>query len=482
MTMFGSLIRHALLSFALQLAPRLANVAIFIALGRRTGAADAGVFVLATTYLLIATTLMRGLDDLVMRQVAREPDRAGSYLRSFSLLRLSLVVVLYVALATVTRFVFDYPPQTDRIILILGLALLPDNLAYAAQAVLMGRRRFGVPAAAWTATSVIRLAGGLMAGDDLIVVAWSWLIGATVGMSIMMVEAFRVSGDTPADWRDWTALRHNGRAALVFTMLTSLAMLESQSDTIILSVVHDTAEVGFFNAATTIAYSLALFSQAYRFAVYPIMSRDAVAAPPQLIKVYAASLRWLALLALPMVAGIIAIAPQLIPWLYGAEFEPTIRVLQILVVTLVFIFLNEPNFRLLLVRDQQGTLLRLMTISAGVNIGLNLLLAPGWGAVGSAVARVASAALLFALVTRAASRERSAIDAAGASVTPILYGRLSRIAAAAALMGGIVYYAATWPLFVRVLLGAIVYLSAVLVVGAVTQAEKAKIRTWLRRA
>ena len=68
-----SLMRDALLALVFHVAPRFANVILFILIGRLAGPEQAGIFSLATTYLLIITTTMRGLDDLLIRQVAREP-------------------------------------------------------------------------------------------------------------------------------------------------------------------------------------------------------------------------------------------------------------------------------------------------------------------------------------------------------------------------------------------------------------------------
>jgi O-antigen/teichoic acid export membrane protein len=65
------LTRDSLFSIVFHLSPRLANVLLFITMGRLIGPTDAGVFALATTYLVIFTTVMRGPDDLVIRQVSR---------------------------------------------------------------------------------------------------------------------------------------------------------------------------------------------------------------------------------------------------------------------------------------------------------------------------------------------------------------------------------------------------------------------------
>jgi len=98
-----------------------------------------------------------------------------------------------------------------------------------------------------------------------------------------------------------------------------------------------------------------------------------------------------------MIAGVIITAPALVNFVFGPEFFPTVTILRIISFTLLFMFLNEPTIRVLLVHNHQARISLFLLISATLNIGLNLLLIPIWGANGAAVARVASALSLFAL-------------------------------------------------------------------------------------
>ena len=116
------LARDSFFSIMVRLSPRFANVLLFILIGRLTGPAEAGVFTLATTYLVIFTTVARGLDDLVVRQVSREPDLAPRYLTNFLALRLGLSLFLYCVLLFVVLVVFDYAPSTAIPTLILALS------------------------------------------------------------------------------------------------------------------------------------------------------------------------------------------------------------------------------------------------------------------------------------------------------------------------------------------------------------------------
>jgi O-antigen/teichoic acid export membrane protein len=401
MNPYRELAHDSFFSAIVHLAPRFANVFLFIVIGRLAGPAQAGVFALATTYLLIFTTLMRGLDDLVIREVSRQPDLARSYLANFLLLRLALSGVLYAVLLIVVRYVFAYPLSTSTPIMILTLSLVPDSLGYVALAVMLGSRRFKAPAIILSIATLVKFVGGAavaLMGGSLAQIAWVWFAGSLVSMALLMIYAVnRLGWIHSKEWTDWSPLRGIWQATAPFLLITILTTIESQTDTVVLSNLHNEAEVGFYNAATTLAFSLALISQAYRLSVYPMMARLAAQTPNQLAKLNDQSLRYLGMLVLPMGSGLFLLAPQIVELIYGSRFQPTALVLRLLSPVLIFMFLNVPSARVMLVKDHQGMNTLFLLISAILNVGLNLILDPRLGAQGAGIARLCSFSINFLL-------------------------------------------------------------------------------------
>jgi O-antigen/teichoic acid export membrane protein len=476
MNVFIELARDSLFSAVFHLAPRFASVLLFIIIGRRAGPAQAGVFTLATTYLVIFTAVMRGLDDLVVRQVSREPDQAPRYLTNFLLLRIGLSPLLYGVLLLVVLVVFDYADDTTIPILILTLSLIPDSLTYVAQSILLGQRRFGAPAITLTGVSLFKLVGGgivLFSGGSLQQIAWLWSVGSLLGMITLLVVAIqRVGGLKRSDWLDRRPIARHWRAALSFLFITTMATLETQTDTVLLSGFHGETEVGWYGAATTVAYSLVMFSQAYRFAVYPLMTRYALQSPEKLSRLYGQSMRYLGMLVLPMVAGIILLSTQIVPLVFGPQFQPTVRVLEILIPTLVFMFLNEPNIRMMLVHDRQNRISLFLVCSVTANVLLNLALAPAWGAMGAAAARVCSALIFFTLNYFYVSRFLVRLN---------IFRLLSRSGLATLIMALTLWLVRAWPLPVSIGIGIITYVAALGLVGGISSDEVTLLRQAIAR-
>jgi len=450
-TLIG-LARDSLFSLILHLAPRLANVLLFIFIGRLAGPSEAGVFTLATTYLIIFTVVMRGLDDLVIRQVSREPDEASHYLTSFLLLRLGLAFLSYGVLSFVVLIVFEYTKSTTVTLLILALSVIPDSLACVAQAVLLGKRRFSAPAVTLALTSAFKLTGGvlvLLTGGKLQQVAWVWCVGSLLGMIVLLLITFKqTTWPQPVAWIGWDPLVRNWRAALTFLSITTLMTLEGQADIVILGAFHDDAELGWYGAATTIAFSLTLLCQAYQFAVYPLMTRYASQEPDKLPKLYKRSVWYLGAVVLPMVSGIALLSPQIVSLVFGPEFQPTVKALRILIFSLIFIFLSTPDSRMMLVHNRQNWSWLFVAGSVVVNVLLNLVLDPYGGASGAAMARLCSSALFFLLNHLYVTRF---------FVHPDTVDLLSKPVMATLTMTGVVWAVRTWPLPVAIGIGIVVY-------------------------
>ncbi|MFP4394746.1 MAG: flippase [Anaerolineales bacterium] len=389
---------NSLWSLIIQVAPRFADVALFILIGRLDGPYRAGIFSLAIAYVSIVIAAMRGPDDFVTRHVLRAPDDAPAYFSAFFVLRVGIALLAYGALVGIVVVGLEYEPLTAQVILLLSLGLIPENLIGIAQAMLLGQQRFHIPAIVILAVSLGKLGGGaavLLMGGSLLHVALAWVASSVMGMTVLVGVVWKEIG-----WAwplDWHPIRGQARAIGVFLAITVLLALESHVNTIVLSALRGEVDVGLYHAATTVTFSLAMLAQAYQIAVYPLMTRYAMAAPEKLSALYFASLRLLGLFVLPVIALVWWSAPMVIPLIFSAGFQPAVRVLRILIWALLFIFLNAPHARVMLVHDQQDKIVIFVAGSVLANMLLNFALAPAWGAAGTAWARVISSALFFAV-------------------------------------------------------------------------------------
>ena len=393
------LLRNSSLSFTLNLTVKAANVLIFIIVGRLDGVAQAGFFSLTTTYLLIVSALALGLDELLIRQVARDHKTTARYFGAFLTLRVVLSVGLYIVMVGVVRYAFQYESATERLILILGFSLIPDSLALVGQSVFIAHERFEIPVIAAMLSGIIKTVGAIAAiqgSIGLIGVGWAWIIGSTCGSILVLITAKRLAGRIQLfAWADRQFWVKHFQMGIPFLAIGFVITLEYQLDVIILKSIRSDMDVGWYSAVTTIVFALTLFSQAYRVAIYPRMVNDYKSSPDALGRIYHLSFYYLGTAALPMAMGITLLSRPIIHLVYGPAFEGAILPLKIIVWSIIFLYLNVPNSRLMLVSERQVWLAWLVVVSMGINFALNLILDPALGAVGAAIARLVSTAAFF---------------------------------------------------------------------------------------
>lgn len=98
------------------------------------------------------------------------------------------------------------------------------------------------------------------------------------------------------------------------------------------------------------------------------------------------SLNYILLMGLGIMSGLIAIAPRFVPWFFGKGFEPTILLIQLLSPIILIIgvsnCLGSQYYTPAGLRKQSA---RYIIVGAMVNLALNLILIPLYGAIGAVI-------------------------------------------------------------------------------------------------
>ncbi len=120
--------------------------------------------------------------------------------------------------------------------------------------------------------------------------------------------------------------------------------------------------------------------------------------------------RFVWLLGIPLCFGLSLIAENLVPWFFGAGYEPVIPLLKILALLIPAIGIsNVTGIQYLVPTRQQHLLTASVMIGAGLNFILNLFLIRRWGALGAALATVAAEITISVVQLFFVRRELSAV-------------------------------------------------------------------------
>lgn len=375
---------------------------VFILIARNSGAHASGIFSLATSYLLLFSSLSWGFDELLIRQVARNRSLAKNYFYGFLVVRILFSVGLYLLLLFIVFALMDYSHATITPILIMSLCLFTDGVSSTSQSILSTFGNYHIYFGASVINCLVRLAGVfafMVLAHEIAFLSFVWLLSSFLSAILLVSVVIRQLKGLP---KQRTAifnkeLKQQLRTGIVFIGIGFLSTLEYQVDAIMLSGFSSEEQVGWYSAVTTVLFSLTLFSQAYRLAIYPLMAEYEQNNPDKLKQLYIQSIDLLFTISLPMVVGIAFLAPKIIALIYGPAFLPAVVPLQIIIWALIFIFLNVPNSRMLLVSNNQKQSLFMLSISTGLNVMLNFILIPVLDVNGAAISRLASTLVFFVL-------------------------------------------------------------------------------------
>jgi O-antigen/teichoic acid export membrane protein len=474
MSAINSLLRNTFFSIFTNLLNRFGNTLLFIFIIQATGVASGGVYNLGLAYFFIASRFaFWGLDQLLTREVARDKSNAQLFINNFLFARVVLALFT-VALLSAFVTLLNYPPQTKLVIYIMLLGVLPENINNLCWGVYAAFEEYYFSSISTVINLTAKLGIGaflVWQGAPLTAIAFALLSGHVIAMIVNLVFVRRryITG-----WEkpNMPFLLEQMPVALPFLFIGMFFILDSRVDTILLSLLSTEEAIGIYGAALALITAMAVIPEGYRTAILPVMARYASEDNTKLGQLYYNSYRLMLLLGVPIAVGLFLIAEELTAFVYRRDLPEAVTALRIMSVGVAFLFLSPLNNRLLIVYNRQGLTARILGIMTVLNIVLNILLIPQWGALGAAFGRTASITTMFILSTFAVRQI--------AGKQP-LQSIVWRTLACSGVMGIIVWQLAAYGMWIQIGAGVIVYLVGVLLVRLVSRDELRLARTSLQQ-
>lgn len=473
------LLSNTLLAFLSSVIVKAGNALLFILIGRQLGPAASGSFSLATTYFTFVFGLSAlGLHEVMVRELPARRDESGRYLVNYVALRLLLSAVVYGLLLLGLRLFAPYSEMTTQVIVILSLAAIPEAVFSMCQSLFEAHERLLTPLLASTVSTALKLVAGfwlLARGADVVTIAWVVPLASLLSLLVFAPGLARLFRRTPQRLParlNLVFLRAHLATMPSFFVIQLFSLLDYQADILLISLLLTEDDVGHYAAAQTILLGFNLMPVAVRTALYPVMSRYYVQAPDKLAVLNDKISRYLLAVIMPVATGVTLLAGPIIALVYGPAFGPAVPVLQIAIWAVVCLFLNVPHSRLALIYNRQRDAALLLGLTTGLNVALNLLLIPRAGIIGAAVARLLASLALFLVFYVYTQTRLTPVSLLPSPLRPLL---------ATALMALAVWPLRGWPLAVPVVVGAVVYAGAALLLDIVPESDRVYWREVMRR-
>lgn len=371
----------------------LASLAV---LTRYLGPGDYGRYTLALMYMQLFGVLADvGLFTTVVREISKDRSRTDELVGNVLTLRLVLALVVIVV-ASAVSLLLPYEHEVRVAILLAGGPLLFGMLATAYVAILQSRLQMsravvgdvvGRAASLLLVLVVVWLDLGFYAvmlaagGGALATLIVTWLV-------TRRLASIRFRANL-AVWRPLLA------AALPLGLALAINTLYFRADTLIISFYEPYSEVGLYTLAYRILELALVVGSVFLNTTFPLLSEAVEHDEPRALRTIQVSTDLFVILGLPLVAGGLVLAPEVVKLASGEEFADAAEPLRILLMAGALAWINGVFGLALIAKNRQTSALWLNVSALAFNVGLNFLLIPRYGIVVAAIVTVASEVLIL---------------------------------------------------------------------------------------
>jgi len=370
-------------------------------LTRYLGASGYGNFTLVFTYMSFFAVLSDfGLQLTMVRELTDKSQRLEKLYSTYFWLKIVLVFSS-TALAFIFLSFFPYSPALKIGIIIGGLAVSISGLTGYGNTIFQSDIRLDlvtlVDIVTKVSTVILIILFTFLKFDFFSIVA-SVLVGNLIGLMITIVllkKNIHFSFNF-----DKSLAKKIFLISLPIGITSFFSLIYFKLDTIILSVMKNTAEVGVYSLAYKVLENVIVVWGFYMASVYPLLARFSAAGEKNKFNKLSRNSFFVAmLLAFLIVAPVFVFAPFIINVFAGKGFAESVISLRIIIFALPLVFINNIfYYRFLIKRNMRPVIMGLIGALV-LNFGLNLVYVPKYGYLASSFITVLTEFFLFVVLT-----------------------------------------------------------------------------------
>lgn len=384
--------RNAVVQMIAVIFSRAVGLVFNMVIARQLGEEALGGFRFSLTYVAYFQVFAAmGLTLLTVRELAAKPEKASSIFFDTILLR-TVAAILSLLIIVTSLPLLSYSATVNLLILTLSSTVLTYGLRDSAQAAFTAFQRMELHlyvtvlgGVSYFLFGVIGFMAGLGTEGIAIAVALSNVLTSIFGLFLVhhCVFPLKIVIDR-ARLRRWTKLM------LPFFLLSVAANLSEKVDMFLLSRLTTFQVIGWYSAAYLFLDVAKMIPASFISAAFPALASRRTVSPDRFYSAADTAVRGVLVITGMFPAIVIPLAPFVIEAVFGPGFGPSVSVLQLLMISLVFYGLNYIFTSAILVTEGQRPLILISLLMLLANVVLNLWLVPMWSHMGAGIAKVVS--------------------------------------------------------------------------------------------
>lgn len=425
---------------------------------RYLGVEGFGTLSLALAFTGIFSVCMDlGLSTLTIREVARNKSLANDYVANITTIKIILAIITLVLIFGIVQLL-GYNQETMQVVYIIALYTLFTAFTQLFYATFQAHEKMEYQSLGIILSSGLLLNGVLLAIYLKLDIIQFSLIYLFTGASVLLyaLTSYTQKFSFPTITVNLTIWKDLIKESWPFAITGISINLYLWIDTIMLSVMQGPDAVGLYNASYKLIMVLLFIPIVFNNAVFPLMSKYFISSKESLNLIFEKLLKTMMLAAIPIGVGTVIIAEKVILLIYGEQFIGAVVALQILIWSTVLIFTRSPFERLLESTNRQLVVTKVFIMGVIFNVIFNLIIIPKYSYVGAGIVTVLTDLIVLILLFVAVKDLKLSIS----KNTKI---SLVKIITASLIMGIILKYFLNVNIFLSILIGAIIYLSVLLI-------------------
>lgn len=369
---------------------KLCLLSFFAIVARHIGPEGFGKYAFALSFTALFIVLGDlGLSTIAIREVARDKSLAGKYLGNIAVLK-TIFSAIAVGIIFLAITLFNYPSDTAKIVYIIGISVFFGSISVALRWCFQAFQKMEYEAVLNMINGVLLLGISLLVlyfGKGLIGLAFAHLATSILIFifSFLLTVKKLAKPKFEINFDFWKFLI---KTSFPIGLSIIFATIYLNTDTVMLSLMKDDAQVGWYNAGHKLVEAIKIIPSMFILAIFPVMAGFYKTSLKSLEIVFRKSMQYMFLLALPIAIGTTILSYKIIPIIWGQDFIPAISGLQILIWGGALAFLGSMISCCLCAIDKQKLQMYAILVGLLLNIILNLILIPKFSYIGAAIAIV----------------------------------------------------------------------------------------------
>ncbi|MFH1111639.1 MAG: flippase [Patescibacteria group bacterium] len=378
-------------TFAL-IAQKVISFLYFTYLARIFFPEDIGKYIFALSFITIFSVLIDvGLGYVLTTEVAKDKTKAQSYWQNVVGFKIIALLVV-VGLVFLVINLLNYPLLTKQLVYIACAVMVIDSLVLSAYSLIRSWQNLWWESLGTILFQIVVAFSGLCIAQLTRDLRWfilALIIGGLVNLIYSWYKLKVKFGINLWPRFDSKIIKYLLILAWPFGLALILTRIYGYLDTVLLSLLAGDRDVGFYGVAYKITFAFQFIPAAFAASLLAGFSAYFVNSRQLLSQTFERSIHYLNIIAIPLGFGMVVLAPKLVRIIYPG-YEAAIVPLQILMISLIFLFLTFPIGSLLSAGGRQRRNTANLGITVIISVILNILLIPQWQAVGAATASLVS--------------------------------------------------------------------------------------------